>query len=690
VQIMADPQHTTPDGEVIEVTNAPRKAGDRQVARYVFDGDVVDGEVVNNRTTSGSATAGPEILPAWLKDGQIRNAVIKRAGKAVAADLLRSPAYTAVGLRELGVRWWKWVAVDPIGRKKTSGIVVAATSAGLWVGEIATGPLPITAVGVASALFAALVGKRSRAARQISQAGPIPAPTTVVEQAVAEQMMPTPHGQSAQPVVQGVKAATQPAAPRAIADCERASEAMDCVRAALVEEGIQVAAVNDATRYSWGWEVTVTLAKGKPAQIIAKAADLETLLGLPADGLLVQPTRQQRGRAVLRAVIRDPFADMKPLPYRAPGSLSIRDQVLLAMRMDGAEFATSLNGVNILLVGISRAGKSVTMRTFAEAVTACRDTVAWDLNPAADDLAPLAKAIDRVERSKAGIELALGQALAFAKGRPMLFNRLDMGDVWQPSPTHPALVIFLDEYPQLSKEAKNLAIAIARIGLKSRVQLILGTQDSTADVMGDAIADSFAVKIMLPCRTADVTNVFGPGSMAEGWRPDRLHPAEGDNAFDAGKAYISGAGSHDPLLHKFYAGDRRDLAERAGQRAGDRPVIDSDTLTIAKVKATWSTPRKAQPVPEVLAAIATWAQAGSDEWVRTGDLLSEVVNGQLGKAMNPTAFGLQLRKWGCPPKPIKREGATVQAVERAALLAAVDRIRAGGAVEIATGASDSA
>jgi S-DNA-T family DNA segregation ATPase FtsK/SpoIIIE len=687
VQIMADPRHTAPGGEVIDVTDTATKAGDRQVDRYVFDGDVIDGEVVGNRATARSATAGPEILPAWMKDGQVRRAVARRLGRTAAAELVRSPAYTAAGLRELGVRWWKWVAVEPAGRKKTSAIVVAATTAGLWVGEVAAGPLPVSAVGVAGALFAALVGRRSRAARQIGQAGPVPSTPGAATPAPAPAGSPI---QAVQPAGQGAPPVAQPIVPRVIADCERGSEAMDCVRAALLEEGIQVAAVNDASRFTWGWEVTATLAKGKPAQIIAKAAELETLLGLPADGLLVQPTRQQRGKVVLRAVIRDPFAEMKPLPYRAPDSLSIRDMALLAMRMDGADFTTSLNGVNILLVGISRAGKSVTMRTLAEAATACRDAVVWDLNPAADDLAPLAKAIDRVERSKAGIELALSTALAFAKGRPMLFNRLDMGDVWQPSPTHPALVIFLDEYPQLSKEAKNLAIAIARIGLKSRIQLVLGTQDSTADVMGDAIADSFAVKIMLPCRTADVTNVLGPGSMAEGWRPDRLHPAEGDHAFDAGKAYISGAGSHDPLLHKFYAGDRRDLAERAGQRAGSRPVIDTDTLSIAKIKATWSTPRKAQPAPEVLAAVAAWAQAGGDEWVRTSDLLSEVVNGQLGKTMNATAFGLQLRKWGCPPKPIKRDGATAQAVERAALLAAVDRIRAGGAVEIATGTSDTA
>ena len=84
-----------------------------------------------------------------------------------------------------------------------------------------------------------------------------------------------------------------------------------------------------------GWEVTVWLRKGTPADLIAKAPELETPLDLPQDGLLCQPRRKKRAQVVLRLVEGDPFERMPALPSRKPNSLRMRDKALLAMRMDG-------------------------------------------------------------------------------------------------------------------------------------------------------------------------------------------------------------------------------------------------------------------------------------------------------------------------------------------------------------------
>jgi hypothetical protein len=89
--------------------------------------------------------------------------------------------------------------------------------------------------------------------------------------------------------------------PFPIADARNRTEAAECVRRALASEGIAVKEVEANRRYEWGWEVTVRLAKGKPADIVTKAPDLETPLDLPENGLLCQPVRKSRGQVVLRS-----------------------------------------------------------------------------------------------------------------------------------------------------------------------------------------------------------------------------------------------------------------------------------------------------------------------------------------------------------------------------------------------------
>jgi hypothetical protein len=44
-----------------------------------------------------------------------------------------------------------------------------------------------------------------------------------------------------------------------------------------------------------------------------------------------------------------------------------------------------------------------------------------------------------------------------------------------------------------------------------------------------AIADTTALGILHACRPTDVRPVLGPLMLADGWRPDRLHPATAGN-----------------------------------------------------------------------------------------------------------------------------------------------------------------
>lgn len=415
--------------------------------------------------------------------------------------------------------------------------------------------------------------------------------------------------------------------PFPIADARTRDEAAECVRRALVSEGINVAAVEAGRHYDWGWEITVRLKKGTPADLIAKTGDLETPLDLPADGLLCQPMRAKRAQVVLRLVEGDPFADMPALPARK--QTAMRDKALVGMRMDGQPTRLSFLGLHFVCIASSGGGKSVTLRTIGDVLTACEDTVVIDLDPGGNGLEPLAEAVGvRVvgQDQMHIIEAVLEKLLKIAKARALMLGKLGMGDNWQPSPRYPAIVALIDEYPQLSQQAKALVVAILRVGRKSRVQIGLAAQEATKDAIGAAIADSIALKIVGPSRHQDVVQVFGAGAGANGWRPDRLHPAEGEDPADAGKVYIMGGGSTDPLIHKFIAMSPEEGKARAAERAPRRPWIDEESLAAAGVTFDdLDTVRPHDQLPEpVELARAAFTAAGDPQRMTTADIYEYV------------------------------------------------------------------
>jgi S-DNA-T family DNA segregation ATPase FtsK/SpoIIIE len=435
--------------------------------------------------------------------------------------------------------------------------------------------------------------------------------------------------------------------PFPIADARTRTEAAECVRRALLSEGIHVAKVEAHKHHAWGWEVTVQLSKGKPADIVTKAPDLETPLDLPEDGLLCQPERASRGRVILRLVETDPFANMPQAPERKPNSRRMKDKQVVAYRMDGQQFEASLLGVHVVVVASSGGGKSVILRTLADTLTACDDVLVGDLDPGGNGLAPLAHALGvrAIGDDNMGqIETILDQALKIAKARPTLFAELGMGENWEPSPERPAIVLFLDEYPQLSDRAKELAVKILRVGRKSRVQLVIAAQEATADSIGAAIADSIALKIVGPSRHQDVKQVFGQGAGANGWRPDRLHPAEGEaigeDLRDASKAYIMGCGSREPLIHKFLFLDGQAALERAKERAAaGRPVVDADSLRAAGLDHFGATDadRLRTDLPRIV-TMARGAFAAADD----AEFLSTVEIWEYLARVAPETWGRQL------------------------------------------------
>lgn len=372
-------------------------------------------------------------------------------------------------------------------------------------------------------------------------------------------------------------------APFPLADAHTRAEAADAATRALAAEGVELRSTGEVRRTRWGWEVGVMLRRGTPALITAKTAELETHLDLPAGGVLVTPDRARRAHVTLRFAETDPFLTAPAAPQRPPRSASITERAVIGTRIDGLALEVPLLGVHGVVIGSPGAGKSTTLAAIADAVAACQDAVVWDLDPGGLGLSTLAAAVGRREHDMSGIEDALADALALAETRPRLLGELEMSEVWEPSPAGPAVVVIVDEYPRLSERAKELAVALLRMGRKARVTLILAATEATSDALGASIAELAGLKILHSCRSTDVRLVLGTTMAAEGWRPDRLHPATADDPGDVGKCYVSTAGLRDPLIAKVHHHDPSDLARNASTRAlAGLPQIDPQSWHAAR------------------------------------------------------------------------------------------------------------
>jgi len=343
---------------------------------------------------------------------------------------------------------------------------------------------------------------------------------------------------------------------------------------------VELRGIESVTQEVWGWEVTLLLAKGTPAGLAAVLPDLETRLASPQDAILMQPERRNAARFVIRIVWRDPFERMGGAPVRKVGA-GLATKAQLGMCMTGSALELAFLGVNALLIGVSRSGKSRALRVVVDAILAAGDAVVADIDvTGGSGLEAQEKALYRRGLDDDAAEALLLFGIAVAQVRTRLFRKLGMGDVWKASPAYPAFVLVIDEFPRLSKSNKLLAITLVRIGLKAKVQAIFASQEATKDALGSAIADSISIAVMLASRHADIPLVLGEGAIAGGWRPDKLHPAEGEEPHDAGRAYVRSGGLNNPLLYKFHDMDGRAAEERAASymAAGIPGELDTETL----------------------------------------------------------------------------------------------------------------
>ncbi|MEV7034596.1 hypothetical protein AB0N99_30745 [Streptomyces sp. NPDC093272] len=341
-------------------------------------------------------------------------------------------------------------------------------------------------------------------------------------------------------VVMSVEQLPDGAKPYPIRNARTPQQLAECVLLAARAENVPIVEVSEVVRQPWGWQCIVRVSEGTPEAIITKTGDLETRFDLATNGVRPQPLRARRACAVLRLVEGDPFATAPGMPHRAPKSMSITDRFRIGTSVGGDPLEISLAGVMGLWVAASGGGKTGILQALAEGTTACYDNITIDCDPHGDGLEDLGDAVRITARSNEQIESVLLFFLVMSKARARLRAKLGMGKKWRASASHPAVTIYIDEFPKLSDLGKLLAFDLLLVGRKELIQVEYASQGGTTRYLGENIAQMMALKAVGPCKVGDTRAVFGDDSVREGYLPHKLSPATDTDPKDAGHIFIQG------------------------------------------------------------------------------------------------------------------------------------------------------
>ncbi|RJQ84754.1 hypothetical protein [Amycolatopsis panacis] len=371
-----------------------------------------------------------------------------------------------------------------------------------------------------------------------------------------------------------------------IAEARHDRAALELLRRSLLAQGVEVNPIA-GRRTMWGWELEHQIVGGsgkRPADVIKKLEQIETDLDVRQNGVLVQPHTARRARFTTRIIESDPWAKMPPLPVYTNGSRRLADPIELGLRLDGRTMSASFLSTHAIILAASGGGKSGLIRAIVDGLAHTTDAILWDLDPSGVGQAPQADAMGLRALSPEDCEQALTTALGIATARTRIKDRLGMGDEWQPTPEYPALVVVLDEFPRLSKEAKALAVALLRVARKAGVVLIFASQSAKKDALGDSVAAEVAWKAAGPGLADYQTRLlFGDNAVSEGYTPGNYRPKRGSRLNDTGTFFLEGCTEGDePIPTRALWFDNKIAEQRARRAAQDgRPQWDTATLQAA-------------------------------------------------------------------------------------------------------------
>ncbi|WP_419184044.1 DNA translocase FtsK [Streptomyces caniscabiei] len=349
----------------------------------------------------------------------------------------------------------------------------------------------------------------------------------------------------------------------------------------------------------WGFEVQVWVDRTTPERISTQLSLLEGCLpGVRTNSILLQQSAAARNECVIRVPGKNPWQAVPELPTRAPQSIATKDihDAQIGADMSGRPLALPMCRTNVNVVGKSRSGKSNILAAILDALTATEDQIiiGIDLGSAGSGFGGLVNGMHVVATNCADAADVLQWALDIGKGRPALFSKLGMGKNWQTSRERPGIKIVVDEFPALVRESRkgyydpetkrmvswDLDGKLAELAItsaKSDVTIIIAGQGVTKEKVKDNTwLTELPVQVLGACDKDDVVQILGGGAMDEGWRPDRLVPAMGDQINDASVVYVmAGAAYCEPIPYRACYASEDELLNRGTER-GKAGLVDID------------------------------------------------------------------------------------------------------------------
>ncbi|KPC61264.1 hypothetical protein [Streptomyces chattanoogensis] len=400
--------------------------------------------------------------------------------------------------------------------------------------------------------------------------------------------------------------------PFPIRDVTSREDAQEALWRALVAQGCDIEEITDVVREPWGWTARVIFSSGSPEELAETDTyrRLITLLKLRRDGLLVETDPDHGDTCTVRMILTDPFTPelVGTVPYRAPLSMSITDLADYGVAMDATPLTFTLAGLMLLMVADSGGGKSGVMLAMAEVATACYDAATINLDPAGTGIGDLEQAlILSACMDDDAICAVLEFLLAWCSARARQRARYGWGNKWRVSREHPAICVFGDEWPQLSERAKKLLVRLLLLGRKEAIWVYAGSQFGTKDYLGEAIGPKLSAKLLGACRRVDITELLGPGAVAEGYRADLLQAATHTQVNDAGQIYGVGLPGmpNKPMRYQVREITPEYAARVATERHKAGLVDVTHTLTEAGLLDEW------HALQELCAAAGTGSSASA-------------------------------------------------------------------------------
>jgi S-DNA-T family DNA segregation ATPase FtsK/SpoIIIE len=191
----------------------------------------------------------------------------------------------------------------------------------------------------------------------------------------------------------------------------------------------------------------------------------------------------------------------------------------LGLDEDGTKTLADILRRNVLIGGMTGAGKSGVENIIQAKLAQCHDVEPWGIDMKGGmELQPWAETLCELAVTPGQAIRLLAKAVAKLDERAALLTRLGLR-TWEPTSDDPAIEILIDEYAELPPEAQEHADSIARRGRAPAVNLIIATQRPTQAAMGgNAVRSQMDVRICLRVRERrDTDLILGAGSLAAGW-----------------------------------------------------------------------------------------------------------------------------------------------------------------------------